>query len=93
MPLLDVAKWHGHDLRHFFASALIASGLDVEVVRARLHHASVKTTLDTYAHLMPDRDNASRRAVDAVFADRLAESLRTVGDRSRQRSRSEARQF
>lgn len=72
-----------HDLRHYFASVLIASGLDVKVVQARLRHASAKTTLDTYAHLMPDRDNSSRAAVDAVFADRLADSLRTVGDGSR----------
>lgn len=33
--------------RHYFASLLIASGLDVKVVQARLRHASAKTTLDT----------------------------------------------
>ena len=33
-----------HDLRHYFASLLIASGLDVKVVQARLRHASAKTT-------------------------------------------------
>jgi integrase len=40
-----------HDLRHYLASMLIASGADVKVVQARLRHASAKTTLDTYAHL------------------------------------------
>jgi len=69
-----------HDLRHYFASVLIASGLDVKVVQARLRHASTKTTLGTYAHLMPDRDNSSRAVVDAVFAERLADFWRTVGD-------------
>ncbi|MBC7631965.1 site-specific integrase, partial [Aeromicrobium sp.] len=49
-----------HDLRHYFASLLIASGLDVKVVQARLRHASAKTTLDTYGHLWPDRDDSSR---------------------------------
>lgn len=49
-----------HDLRHHFASLLIASGLDVKVVQARLRHASAKTTLDTYGHLWPDRDDSSR---------------------------------
>ena len=44
-----------HDLRHYFASLLIASGLDVKVVQARLRHASAKTTLDTYGHLWPDQ--------------------------------------
>lgn len=71
------AGFRFHDLRHYFASVLIASGLDVKVVQARLRHASAKTTLDTYAHLMPDRDDSSRAAVDAVFADRLADDSRT----------------
>lgn len=40
-----------HDLRHYYASLLIASGSDVKVVQARLRHASAKTTFDTYGHL------------------------------------------
>jgi integrase len=40
-----------HDPRHFYASLLIALGLDVKVVQARLQHASAKTTLDTQGHL------------------------------------------
>lgn len=59
-----------HDLRHYFASLLIASGLDVKVVQTRLRHASAKTTLDTYGHLWPDRDNTSRAAVAAVYKER-----------------------
>lgn len=59
-----------HDLRHYFASLLIASGLDVKVVQARLRHASAKTTLDTYGHLWPDRDDSSRVAVAAVYRER-----------------------
>ncbi|MEO5661890.1 MAG: site-specific integrase [Nocardioides sp.] len=58
-----------HDLRHYFASLLIASGLDVKVVQARLRHASAKTTLDTYGHLWPDRDDSSRAAVAAVYRE------------------------
>lgn len=59
-----------HDLRHYFASLLVASGLDVKVVQARLRHASAKTTLDTYGHLWPDRDDTSRAAVAAVYKER-----------------------
>lgn len=59
-----------HDLRHYFASLLIASGLDVKVVQARLRHASAKTTLDTYGHLWPDRDDSSRAAVAAIYRAR-----------------------
>lgn len=61
-----------HDLRHYFASLLIASGLDVKVVQARLRHASAKTTLDTYGHLWPDRDDTSRAAVAAIYKEREA---------------------
>lgn len=66
-----------HDLRHYFASLLIASGADVKAVQARLRHASAKTTLDTHGHLWPDRDQSTRAAVDAVLADR-ADWLRTA---------------
>jgi integrase len=59
-----------HDLRHYFASLLIASGSDVKVVKARLRHASAKTTLDTYGHLWPDSDESTREAVDAVLRER-----------------------
>jgi integrase len=65
-----------HDLRHYFASLLIASGADVKTVQAWLRHASAKTTLDTYGHLWPDRDESTRAAVDAVLQDH-ADSMRT----------------
>src|SRR3954447_9869388 len=47
-----------HDLRHYLASLLIASGLDVKVVQHSLRHTSAKTTLDTYGHLWPDSDGS-----------------------------------
>lgn len=68
------AGFRFHDLRHYFASLLIASGLDVKVVQARMRHASAKTTLDVYGHLWPDRDESSRAAVAAVYAERSADS-------------------
>ena len=49
-----------HDLRHYFASLLIADGADVKTVQARLRHASAKTTLDTYGHIWPDRDELTQ---------------------------------
>ncbi|HEY5515339.1 MAG TPA: tyrosine-type recombinase/integrase [Pengzhenrongella sp.] len=67
-----------HDLRHYFASLLIASGADVKVVQVRLRHASATTTLDAYSHLWPDTEESTRAAVDVVLAAR-ADSLRTTG--------------
>ncbi|MFJ3487989.1 tyrosine-type recombinase/integrase [Leifsonia aquatica] len=56
-----------HDLRHYYASLLIAAGLDIKTVQARLRHASAKTTLDTYGHLWPDKDESARAAVLEAF--------------------------
>ena len=64
------ADFRFHDLRHYFASLLIASGADVKVVQARLRHASAKTTLDTYGHLWPDSEERTAAAIDAVLAAR-----------------------
>jgi len=65
------------DLRHYLASLLIGSGLDVKVVQHRLRHGSAKTTLDTYGHLWPDSDESARAAVGAVLAARAEDGLRT----------------
>jgi integrase len=32
------------------------AGVDIKTVSERLGHADVKTTLDTYAHVLPGRD-------------------------------------
>jgi integrase len=42
----------------------------VKLVQARLRHASAKTTLDTYGHPWPDRDESTRTALEAVFEAR-----------------------
>lgn len=45
-----------HDLRHSHASMLIELGFSPKEIADRLGHESVKTTLDTYSHLYPDKD-------------------------------------
>ena len=66
------AGFRYHDLRHYFASLLIANGADVKTVQARLRHGSAKTTLDTYGHLWPDRDEATKAIVDSVIDARFS---------------------
>lgn len=80
------AGFRYHDLRHYFASLLIASGADVKTVQARRRHASAKTTLDTYGHIWPDRDESTRAAVDAVITART-EQRRNSAEASSQRRR------
>lgn len=46
-----------HDLRHTHASFLIAAGIDIVRISNRLGHASPRTTLEFYAHLLQSKDN------------------------------------
>lgn len=54
-----------HDLRHYYASLLIAKGHDVKAVQARLGHKTAQETLETYGHLWPDTEDRTRAAVAA----------------------------
>jgi integrase len=60
-----------HDLRHFYASALIAANLNPKVIQARLGHATVSETMDTYGHLFADADDLGIQAVDEALASAL----------------------
>lgn len=55
-----------HDLRHFFASVLIASGCSIKQVQMALGHDSARITLDTYAHLIPGDEDRVRDAIDRL---------------------------
>ncbi|MEU5547897.1 tyrosine-type recombinase/integrase [Streptomyces sioyaensis] len=46
-----VAHYSPHALRHTYATRLLRAKVPVEVVSELLGHASVQTTIDTYAHL------------------------------------------
>lgn len=57
-----------HDLRHFFASAMISSGCDPVTVQHALGHSTPSITLNVYAHLWPDADDRTREAGAALMA-------------------------
>ncbi len=66
---VPLARENGmHALRHYFASALLANGVDIRPLAAFLGHHDPGFTLRTYVHLMPSADDRMRAAVDAVFA-------------------------
>jgi integrase len=56
-----------HDLRHFYASALIAAGCDVVTVQRALGHARATTTLNTYAHLWSTAEDRTRQAAAGLM--------------------------
>lgn len=64
-----------HDLRHFYASGLIAAGCDVVTVQRALGHAKATTTLNTYAHLWPTAEDRTRTAASGLFMAATAVSV------------------
>lgn len=71
------AGFRFHDLRHYFASALINAGCSVKVVQQQMRHGSAATTLNVYGHLMPDADETARAAIAEAMATR-AGNMRAV---------------
>jgi integrase len=54
-------------LRHTHAALLIAQNVHPSVIKDRLGHSSIKTTLDTYGHLYPHADRVAAEALDELF--------------------------
>ena len=52
-----------HDLRHSFASRLIANGESLAYVRDQMGHSSIQVTVDIYGHLVP---GSNKQAVDRL---------------------------
>lgn len=64
-----------HDLRHYYASGLIASGCDVVTVQRALGHARATTTLNTYSHLWPNAEDRTRSAAQSMFTEAMESHL------------------
>jgi integrase len=57
-----------HDLRHFAATGLLTSGIDLRTVAGRLGHAQASTTLNVYASFVPDADRRAAAALSAMLS-------------------------
>ena len=62
---LPVIPFHG--LRHTAATLLIAAGVDVRTISARLGHALTSTTLNIYIHALKESDHRAANAVSALL--------------------------
>ena len=51
-----------HELRHHYASILIAAGCSIVAVQRALGHSKPSVTLDVYGHLMPSDSERIRAA-------------------------------
>jgi integrase len=66
-----------HDLRHFFASMLIAQGESAKYVQDQMGHSSIQVTFDTYGHLFPQSKRDAADKLDAALS--AAFSNKTLG--------------
>ncbi len=62
-----------HLLRHTHTSVLLASGVPLPAVSARLGHSSVRTTQEIYAHMITGQDEEAAKAWEE-FQRKAAES-------------------
>jgi integrase len=56
-----------HDLRRSHVAYLVAAGWDFYMIQLRLGHTSIKTTFDTYGHLLPHGERDRLRDLDALL--------------------------
>lgn len=61
-----------HELRHTQATQLLAQGVDVKTVQARLGHSDASLTLNWYAHAVPENDRAAADLVGQMFREEPA---------------------
>jgi integrase len=62
-----------HDTRHAHATLLVAAGVDVKTIQARLGHASLAMTLGLYAKVVRSGDALAARALDGLLGGAGAE--------------------
>jgi integrase len=62
---LSEITWHA--LRHAHASMLIAKGVSITTIAARLGHSNPSLTLQVYAHLYDKDDAAAAKAIDQAL--------------------------
>ena len=63
-----VKKIRIHDIRHSHASLLINQGCDALMLADRLGHEKVSTTLNTYSHLFPHKQQELVHSLESLQA-------------------------
>lgn len=59
-----------HDLRHTYASLLIANGEHPKYIQSQLGHSSIRVTLDIYGHLMKETNgHAAEKLADLALGN------------------------
>ena len=56
-----------YSLRHSCATLLLLAGVNPKIVAERLGHTSIKMTLDTYSHVLPDMQKGASDKLDTML--------------------------
>ncbi len=56
-----------HNLRHSCASLPVAQGLHPRIVMEQLGHSTIKLTMDTYSHVLPELQSQAADTLDGLF--------------------------
>jgi integrase len=60
-----------HALRHTFATRALEAGMDIKVLSSILGHAQASTTLNLYAHALPDHKKHSMDKMSSFYGSAL----------------------
>ncbi len=56
-----------HDLRHTYATFLIAQNENIKFIQSQLGHASITTTIDRYGHILPNTHHGVGQRLDRLL--------------------------
>lgn len=68
-----------HDLRHTYASLLLANGAPMKYVQHQLGHSSIKMTMDLYTHLLPEINEQCVNLLDNIVEKAAVVEIRKFG--------------
>ena len=66
----DLPENRFHDLRHTHATLALQATKNVKAVSARLGHADIRVTLNTYAHFLPIMEEEYVAAMERLLETR-----------------------
>jgi integrase len=64
-----------HDLRHTHATLMLKAGIHPKVVGERLGHSNIRTTIDTYSHVLPGLQEAAAHRFDEMLDESVSNPL------------------